>query len=183
MLIERNKFADGHWVIEKITDRGVCSSFDCGIADLNEYFHKDAIKYKKLLLTESYYLHIDDKPGIALALLDFCNDSINLDKYKLKGKIVVPKGKPQRYWPAVKLTRLGVAAELQGQNIGSNILNMVKKVFITDNRTGCRFLTVDARKDDRVINFYQKNGFELLPDDRDDTQLMYFDLKRHLSLN
>ncbi len=184
MLIERNKFVDGPWVLEKITNRRVCNSFDCGNTDLNEYFHKDALLYKQLLLTECYYLHIIDQPDVAVALLDFCNDSINLDKYKLKGKIEVPKGKPQRYWPAVKLTRLGVATELQGQNIGSNILNMLKIIFITENRTGCRFLTVDSLKQSRVVHFYQTNGFELCPDDdRDDTQLLYFDLKRHLSVN
>ena len=179
MLIERNRFVSDPWVLEKITDRTVCDSFDCGDGDLNEYFHKDVILYRKLLLTESYYLHLTKQPEIAMALVDFCNDTINLEK--IKGKIEVPQGKPQRYWPAVKVTRLGVTKDLQRQNVGTKILNMVKEIFITDNRTGCRFVTVDALKDKGIINFYQNAGFEIYPSkDKGNirTVLLYYDLKR-----
>jgi GNAT superfamily N-acetyltransferase len=183
LRIERNTFVSEPWVLTKVVDRAVCDSFDCGNRDLNDYFHNDAVLYKQLLLTESYYLHTIDRTDIAVALLDFCNDSINLEG--LRGRIPVPHGKPQKYWPAVKLTRLGVATELQGQNIGTNILNMIKMIFITDNRTGCRFLTVDALNKKRVLNFYQTNGF--LPYTDDDipkrTRLLFYDLTRRPSVS
>ncbi|MCQ2225529.1 MAG: GNAT family N-acetyltransferase, partial [Paludibacteraceae bacterium] len=46
-----------------------------------------------------------------------------------------------------------------------------------DNKTGCRFLTVDAYLD--AVPFYEKNGFSLLTTEDEDstyTRLMYFDL-------
>ena len=39
---------------------------------------------------------------------------------------------------------------LQGNDIGTHFVNMAKKFFLEDNRTGCRFMTVDAYNNDRV---------------------------------
>ena len=52
----------------------------------------------------------------------------------------------------------------------------IKSYFVADNKTGCRFLTVDAYAD--AIPFYLKNGF--IPLNEDDagqaTRLLFFDL-------
>ena len=57
----------------------------------------------------------------------------------------------------------------------SNILRF-PLLYRVDNKSGCRFLTVDAYAD--AVPFYLKNGF--VPhndDDKDDeTRLLYFDL-------
>jgi hypothetical protein len=54
----------------------------------------------------------------------------------------------------------------------------LKDLFVTNNRTGCRFITVDAYKDS--LKFYEKNGFKYLTttDINADTRLMFFDLKQ-----
>ena len=54
-------------------------------------------------------------------------------------------------------------------------------MFITDNRTGCRFITVEAYSDDKTINFYEKNNFDFYLDNDTEkpTRIMYFDLLRH----
>ncbi len=56
------------------------------------------------------------------------------------------------------------------------MLDFIKSYFVNDNKTGCRFLTVDAYAD--AVPFYIKNGFAPLnDDDKDDsTRLLYFDL-------
>lgn len=59
-----------------------------------------------------------------------------------------------------------------------------------DNKTGCRFLVVDAYNNFKTLNFYERNGFKFLyKDDEEEksfyhindsviaTRLMYFDLK------
>lgn len=48
--------------------------------------------------------------------------------------------------------------------------------FLLDNKTGCRFITVDAYA--AAVPFYLKNGFVPLNDDdlNDPTRLLYFDL-------
>ena len=62
-----------------------------------------------------------------------------------------------RSFPALKITRLGVDISMHGKHIGSRLLDSVKLFFLTDNRTGCRFLTVDAYREAKV--FYENNGF------------------------
>lgn len=66
---------------------------------------------------------------------------------------------------------------LKGQSIGTYLLNFIKSFFVVNNKTGCRFLTVDAYA--AAIPFYEKNGFVPLNDDDKDapTRLLYFDLR------
>ena len=174
----RNEFTDGIWVLKKVDNRALCDSFDCGDDDLNEYFRVDSIAHQQELLTQSYCLQSSNYPEIALALLDFCNDAVRIEQYK--GLIKIPPHKKYRTLPGVKLTRFGVQKELHRTHIGTNALNMVKKMFITDNRTGCRLLTVDAYNIPKVLSFYEKNGFQPFPTNKKnkDTLALFFDLKR-----
>ena len=60
---------------------------------------------------------------------------------------------------------------------GDDDLNdFIKHYFVADNKTGCRFITVDAYA--AAIPFYLKNGFVPLNDEEADepTRLLYFDL-------
>lgn len=54
--------------------------------------------------------------------------------------------------------------------------NVIKAFFLLDNKTGCRFVIVDAYRS--AIPFYEKNGFLplLAEDDGGMTCLLYFDL-------
>ncbi|MCK5591457.1 MAG: hypothetical protein KAI72_05830 [Candidatus Pacebacteria bacterium] len=56
---------------------------------------------------------------------------------------------------------------------------MVKEMFLSDNRTGCRFITVDAYI--KSTGFYQKNEFEFYhsSDDDKNTRIMFFDLIKY----
>lgn len=76
----------------------------------------------------------------------------------------------------MKLCRLGVDKSLKGQQIGTILLRFIKSYFVIDNKTGCRFVTVDAYAN--AIPFYMRNGFVPLNDDDKDepTRLLYFDL-------
>lgn len=61
-----------------------------------------------------------------------------------------------------------------------------------DNKTGCRFIVVDAYNEDKVLRYYEKNGFvplykteeiekqyyDILQDEHLKTRLLYFDLKK-----
>ena len=132
-------------------------------------------------------------------MITLANDSIKL---KLHAKSAlnrlqrgVPNSKRGINYPAVLIGRLGVSAEDRGfgLNIGSQIIDFVKDWFRTkDNKTGCRFIVVDAYNNPRTLHFYEKNGFKLLykteQEERDfleltdeeplETRFMFFDLKR-----
>ena len=91
-----------------------------------------------------------------------------------------PFNKQRNHYPAVKVGRLAVDKSYAHQGIGRLILDSVKYVFTHGNRTGCRFLTVDALAD--AMGFYERNGFRFFTqqDENHDTRLMYFDLKDFL---
>ena len=177
----RNVLSEGPWTLKKVEDFAMCDSFDCGDADLNEYFQVDSKHYRANLLTQTYCLILQSVPDFALALLDFCNDAVILKDIGVK--LQTDRKSHTRSFPAVKLTRLGVAKEFQRRNIGSHALNMVKRLFTMDNRTGCRLITVDAYNNPDALRFYEKNNFQpLLPkDERENTRALYFDLKRFVN--
>jgi GNAT superfamily N-acetyltransferase len=83
-------------------------------------------------------------------------------------------------YPAVKIARFGVRKEFKRQNIGTHTINMIKKMFVTHNRTGCRFITVDAYNEADVLPFYQHNDFQFFSekDKNKNQRAMFFDLKR-----
>ena len=76
-----------------------------------------------------------------------------------------------------------MASEYENQGLGSLIINFIKSYMIKDNKTGCRFLTVDAYA--KATDFYKKNDFEYITslDVLDTTRLMYFDLKNIIKWN
>ena len=79
-------------------------------------------------------------------------------------------------YPAAKIGRLAVHTSTKGKNVGSTLLDFIKRYFTIDNKTGCRFITVDAYA--AAIPFYFRNGFvPLNEEDKDEpTRLLYFDL-------
>lgn len=173
---DRNEFIDGDWTLQKVTDDKILSSFDCGHDDLNEYFQRDAAMYREALISQTYHLKATEELDFPVALVDFCNDSIRLEKFKIEKPQVAEE--KQHPLPAVKITRLGVSRVFHGNGVGTQVINMVKRFFLTQNRTGCRFITVDAYTN--AVDFYLRNDFSFFTDkdERRQTRAMYFDLKR-----
>lgn len=86
-----------------------------------------------------------------------------------------PHRKHRSDYPAVKIGRLGVNVNAQHKHIGTDILDFVKQTFITNNRTGCCFVTVDALQS--AVPFYEQNGFKpLRKENEGETVPMYYDL-------
>ncbi len=166
-------------VLKRLNPDDPRSPFDCSDEDLNEFFAKDSIVSGHELLSVTYTVEIDDK---AVAFFSVSNDSIkkeNLPKTSFK-KIVklIPHEKRYSSLPAVKVGRFATCNALQRQGLGTTLLDFIKMWFTKGNKTGCRFIIVDAYNKSHIIQFYQKNGFQFLIQDdcTDDTRLMYFDL-------
>ncbi len=55
-------------------------------------------------------------------------------------------------------------------------MDFMKEYFVNDNKTGCRFITVDAYK--TAESFYLKNDFMYLStnDENNYTRVMFYDL-------
>lgn len=199
LITERNSISSDKFTLSKLNtkeDFSCTESFDCGRKDLNEFFREDSLPHKEQLLAETYFCQpkalSDAREFFPIAFISFLNDSIHIERDErkevkkrfskyLKLNVAYPKRNYSSF-PAVKIGRLGVTAEYARKGIGTHILTMTKDLFLTDNRTGCRFITVDAYNDlTRVIPFYIKNGFDFLwdKDTSSETRIMYFDLSRH----
>lgn len=129
------------------------------------------------------YILEDIPTGNTLAYFSLANDRVSLSDFENKTefnrfrKHRFINEKRLKSYPAGKLCRLAVCSSAKGMHFGSYLIDFIKSFFITDNKTGCRFLTVDAYAD--AIPFYLKNGFVPLNDDdkEDDTRLLFFDLE------
>lgn len=180
-MSDRNRFEWDGRILEKVSDPSFCMNFDCGNDDLNAYFRVDSAEYRKQLFTQSYRLYSASFPEITLAMTDFCNDALPRKTVPGNARRQIPNEKRGfRSYPAIKITRLGVSADMQGMHIGSLALDIVKHFFLTDNRTGCRFITVDAYR--AAVPFYEKNGFhQMLVEEEADSEAptvpLFFDLK------
>lgn len=48
----------------------------------------------------------------------------------------------------------------QGKGVGSDLISFISSWFVKDdNKSGCRFLLVDAYNNPKTLNFYERNGF------------------------
>ena len=145
-------------------------SFDCGNADLTDYFYNSAKKDISKLLTVVYFLSTHEKTVLFFTL---SNDKISEIEIK-DGEPVYSKSffrrikdkfgraKHRRDYPAVKIGRFGVNQEFRGngQHWGSKTLDFIKRWMVTDNKTGCCFITVDAYA--TAVEFYLKNVFHFM---------------------
>ena len=189
-LLEQCEFKE---LTEKVLSE--CHTFSCGNADLDDFFINDATRYAQFLMGKSYCFCLNENPTKIVCALTISNDSIRI--YDLPRsrrdymRSLTQHEKILRRYPGVLLGRLGVDINFMRMGIGSEAIDFLKGWFLSSgNKTGCRFIIVDAVNDSGVISFYQKNGFLPLfsseeqesqytfgnKDTNLSTRLMYFDL-------
>ena len=154
------------------------TAFDCGNDDLNEFFFKDSRLVCGQLIAITYAWIENEQ---TLAYFSVSNDAIarQVDKAAYnRASRHVPNKKRFTTLPAVKIGRLAVDRRFHSNGIGTEILNFIKYWFTEGNKTGCRFIIVDALNKTETLKFYSKNGFLFLTskDEADKTRLMFFDL-------
>ena len=75
----------------------------------------------------------------------------------------IPHSKQMRRYPGVLIGRLDINVDFAHRGIGSELMEFIKSWFIdAGNKTGCRFLIVDAYNEEIPLGYYQKNGFTFL---------------------
>ncbi|MBP3745571.1 MAG: GNAT family N-acetyltransferase [Prevotella sp.] len=184
---------------QELTDDtlAACQPFSCGNEDLDDFFAHDATRYAHFLMGKTYCFRLNSDLSKIVCAFTISNDSIRI--YDLpRGrrdymKSLTHHEKPLRRYPGVLIGRLGVSCDYAGQGIGSEALQFVKGWFFSSsNKTGCRFVIVDAVNEPQVITFYEKNDFHCLFSSEEQefiytsgkkgqtsnlaTRLMYYDL-------
>lgn len=182
-------------VNEEIINR--CQPFSCGDDDLDDFFAQDIIAYEKDLMGKTYcWLDNSDNTKI-VAMITLANAGIQTTHLQNNPKRHLHKNiaynKQGRTYPAVLIGRLGVSSEYQGTDfqVGAQIMEFIKSWFKSpDNKTGCRFVLVDAVNSPAVLRYYERNGFkplfpcikdkkefyEIQADKELHTRMYYFDL-------
>jgi GNAT superfamily N-acetyltransferase len=158
----------------KVLEIGDNYGFDCGDRDITEFFLKDAIPHKKELIGVTYFFY-DALSKSAISFFTVSNDAIRTDSFKEN----LPEGKRYSFYPAVKIGRFGVDKGYQCLGIGRQMMEFIKGFFISENKTGCRFLTVDAYNKPEILKFYTDNEFSFYTqkDVNKATRTMKYDLK------
>lgn len=183
----------------KVTEKllASCCAFDCGASDLNEFFKFDVMAYDKDLMGKTYcWLDNNDNTQI-VCMVTVANAGIQTTHLKNNSRRKIDKliarNKHARSYPAALIGRIGVNVNFQGSQyrIGKQLMDFLKEWFSgDDNKTGCRFLLVDAMNNDHTLKYYERNGFKPLfpriddektfygiPEDEDlRTRMYYYDL-------
>lgn len=175
---------------ERLTLQHKFLPFDCGDEDLNEYLYQNAKEYQRQLLAVTYYLQNGEDTILFFSLLNDKVTAMELsNSFWRKIKSLFPHSKHRKDYPSVKIGRFGVNKKYQhtGENWGTLTLDYIKRWMVTENKTGCRFITVDAYVS--AVPFYLKNGFMFMGQTErlryeaksGDTVAMYFDLMQIVS--
>lgn len=169
--------------------------FRCGDEDLDDFFARDAYLYARQLLGKTYFFATKEETPEVVGAFTVSNDSIkaSLISKTLRNRLQrqIPNSKRTRSYPAVLIGRLGVAHKMRGNDIGGQIVSYIKYWFSDENnKSGCRYVVVDAYNQLSVLHFYEKNGFKYLYQSEDEeraifhieegevlnSRMMYFDL-------
>jgi GNAT superfamily N-acetyltransferase len=161
--------------------------FDCGHPDLNDFFRTNSHAYSNQLLGKSYCFTSEENPAKIICAFTISNDSIKVSELPNSRKKLlirhIPHLKHMRNYPAVLIGRLGVDREFQGHNIGGQLLDFIKAWFIDEhNKTGCRFIIVDAYNETAVLSYYLKNQFQFLFSTANQEKT-FFDIDTHSEIS
>ena len=197
-ILDGLRFAE---LTKELLDRSFC--FSCGDKDLDDFFNNEAVLYREKLMGKTYCLievltpeetNQSGKEYRIIVAFTVANDSLRI--YDLpnnrRKKLIKSTHKHLKRYPGVLIGRLGVNKDYCGKGYGSEILDYVKNWFSEpENKTGCRFVIVDALNSPRVLKFYSENKFSFLfstdahelayekvnvNQKKPNTRLMYFDL-------
>lgn len=180
-----------------VTDKSALVGFSCGDKDLDEFFTNDCLDFTKQLLGKTYCYRLNEDPSKVVCAFTLANAGIRVsdlpNSRKKKIEANIPHVKTLKDYPAVLVARLGVSTDFRSLHIGSEVLSYLKLWFLDPcNKTGCRFMIVDAYNETSTMAFYEQNGFKTVfsaeQQEKDyrhitsetslSTRLMYYDLMK-----
>jgi hypothetical protein len=136
--------------------------FECSDDDLTEFFRDDCPNYLRELLAVTYSIELGDQ---VIAMFSLCNDRLDVHDFDDDKKQLKKAAREQphmkrgmQHFPAVKIARLAVRKRLGIKWTRKSDCLFHSSPLHYENKTGCRFLTVDAYPE--AIGFYEKVGFK-----------------------
>lgn len=142
--MKRSKFAYQNLQISPVEDFTIFSGFCClqpkdTDRDLEDFIRNDAVRHAVDRIAITYTLEQVGHEGYPLGFATLQNDAIE--------PATPISGYAYKALPAVKIGRIGIALDMQRQGLGSIFLHMLLTMLLHIEHAGCRFITVDARRD------------------------------------
>lgn len=135
------------------------AEFCCGTPSLDTFLHTQAKDLHIDHLNHTSLLFHNDFGGLA-GYIAMGNDSIPLNISEV-GELGLSYNIELTSYPAVKIGRLAVHQDLQGQKIGRKILDLaIGQLIGVQTVTAARLMITDAINDSKVVAFYLQCGFE-----------------------
>ncbi len=144
--------------IEQLTKQHNRKDFDCSVPALNNYLQKQAMQHAKSGVSRTFVLtndkdHIQAYYSLSMGSLD---------------KSLLPKNLQKKFphhpLPIVRLGRLAVDKNFQGQGLGKRLLaHALQKCYLLSKEIGMVAVVIDA-KDQQAKDFYLQFEFESLPE-------------------
>jgi GNAT superfamily N-acetyltransferase len=146
------------------------ASFCSNSAELNDFLKNDALKAQNDLISRTYLCFWKE------ALAGFVTLTTDTIGYNLVERCDGIEGYVYQKYPAIKIARLAVDDIYKRRGIGQNLLLWaVGKAYEISKQIGCRYITVDAKRES--IYFYLKYEFKLIRKHKNrDFPPMYFNL-------
>jgi GNAT superfamily N-acetyltransferase len=139
--------------------------FDCGDAELNDFFNHEALHYKKQLLAQTNFFR-HNETGKVVCAFSLSPNSLKIadlpGSRRKKIREYIPHEKSLQSYPAFLIGRFGVSLAFRGQGIGAQLMDFIKIHCLAAYPDFCRFLLIDAYNNVSILKFYQKNNFSLI---------------------
>ena len=147
---------------------------------LKIYFKRDAERAASSFITKTYVaVPEDDEDKRILGYISLMNAEVQIRGiHKIPDK---PRANHYEFQPAVRIARLAVADDMQGQGIGQDLMSLGLTICLDRivPLVGCRFAVVNAKQ--KSMNFYrEKFQFEMLDTEGNrsaSAPIMWLDLK------
>ena len=145
--------------------------FDCGVPALNEWLRQFALSDQRAGASVTYIL--ERGPRI-VGFYTLAPHAIETSQAAPRLGAGLPR---QRPIPVVLLARLGLDRSEQGEGLGALLLrDALARCAAASDAIGGRAVLVHA-KDDDAVSFYEKHGFQPLPENPRYLYLLMKDLR------
>jgi len=156
--------------IRSLSDDDDLARFGSKSEELNDFLKSDALGAQNNMISRTYLCFLKE------ALAGFVTLTTDTIGYNLVESCDGIDGYVYQKYPAIKIARLAVDGRFERRSIGQNILLWaIGKAYEISNQIGCRYITVDAKRES--IEFYLKYEFKMIKKHKDrDFPPLYFNL-------
>ena len=134
--------------------------------DISDFFKFKAVKASEELMSKSYCLY-DDKKNEMVAAFCVLHTSLptehlpNYARRNINKKVKYEK--QRKHYPATLIGQFAIFDAYSDKHLGDEFLSFVILWIISEaQQIGNRFVIVDAINNEKVLKFYERNGFKVL---------------------